>query len=127
MKLFSVFIKSIKEQLRNYWILLLTVLMAPFFVFVYYLIIESSEIQYDIILVNHDTGTIHNTDEINFGDNLIQYFSEADSEQESIPLEIQKNNDKVSALKSLKSHKSDVVIIIPSDFSSKSIKEFTRY
>jgi len=40
MRWYFVFLKSIREQIRDYWILLLTISLAPFFVFMYYLMVE---------------------------------------------------------------------------------------
>ena len=40
MKLLSVIMKSLKEQIRSFWLLVLTILTAPFFVIVYYLITQ---------------------------------------------------------------------------------------
>ncbi len=51
MRLLAVIRKSLKEQFRQIWILLLTVSMAPFFILVYYLIEEASSPSYDIVLV----------------------------------------------------------------------------
>ena len=56
MKLLSVIIKSLKEQLRSFWLLVLTILTAPFFVIVYYLITQSYEVKYDVLILNNDLG-----------------------------------------------------------------------
>ena len=56
MKLYAVVKKSLSEQIRNFWIFLLTIAMAPFFVFLYYLFIETSNPHYDILLLNRDEG-----------------------------------------------------------------------
>ena len=61
MKLISIIKKSLKEQIRSYWVLLLTLSMGPFFIFVYYLIIETWNPAYRILVVNNDEGiTIDN-------------------------------------------------------------------
>ena len=36
MRWYTIFIKGLKEQVREYWILVLTVAMAPIFIAVYY-------------------------------------------------------------------------------------------
>ena len=121
MILLSIILKSIKEQLRNYWILLLTVSLAPFFVFVYYLIIESSEPQYDLLLLNNDQATVYCDKEINFGETLISFFREVNSDSISIPLKIKIIANRKDAISRLKTHKSDVLIVIPENFSKKII------
>ncbi|MCJ7801214.1 MAG: hypothetical protein MUP82_02520, partial [Candidatus Marinimicrobia bacterium] len=117
MRLLSVISKSVKEQLRNYWILLLTISLAPFFVFVYYLIIESSEPQYDLLLLNNDQATVYHDKEINFGETIISYFREVNSDSISIPLKIIITADREDAINRLKTHKSDALIVIPENFS----------
>ncbi|MFC1565405.1 ABC transporter permease [Candidatus Neomarinimicrobiota bacterium] len=117
MILLSVISKSIKEQLRNYWILLLTISLAPFFVFVYYLIIESSEPQYDLLLLNNDQDIVYYEKEINLGETLISYFREVNNDSISIPLKIKITADREDAISQLKTHKSDALIVIPENFS----------
>jgi len=67
MKLLSVIVKSFKEQMRNFWILILTVSMAPFFIFIYYLMLETSNVQYDILIHNKDEGIEYLSQKINYG------------------------------------------------------------
>ena len=40
MKWYFVFIKSLREQIRDYWILLITISLAPFFVFMYLMLVR---------------------------------------------------------------------------------------
>jgi len=122
MRLLSIISKSFKEQIRNYWILLLTVLLAPFFVFVYYLIIESSEPSYDILILNNDKSIEYQNNKINIGQTLIDYFNEQDIDEIEIPLNIKIAMDKQVATKRIKTHKSDVLIVLPSNFSQKILK-----
>ena len=86
MKWYSVFIKSLKEQIRDYWILLIVILLAPFFIFVYYLMIESENPEYDIILVNQDKGISLTTPGINLGDSLVIYLGEVSQQYNDLVL-----------------------------------------
>ena len=43
MRWYAVFIKGIREQIREYWILVMTVLMAPLFIAIYFLMAETEE------------------------------------------------------------------------------------
>jgi ABC-2 type transport system permease protein len=115
MKFIAVLYKSLVEQLRTFWLLVLTIVTAPFFVFVYNLINESYKPSYDILLVNNDRGiTADTAGTVNLGDSLITYigmtikdgftFHEADS--------------RASAEKKIGSKKADVVILVPANFSS---------
>jgi ABC-2 type transport system permease protein len=84
---------------------------------VYYLIIESSEPQYNLLLLNNDQATVYHDKEINFGETLISYFREVNNDSISIPLKINIIADREDAISRLKTHKSDALIVIPENFS----------
>jgi len=115
MKFLAIVYKSMIEQFRSFWLLILTVLTAPFFVVVYNLINESYKPSYDILLVNNDEGySPDSAKSVNLGDSLAVYigrtimdgftFHEADSRS--------------SAEKKIENKKADVAILVPADFSS---------
>ncbi len=74
MRWYFVFLKSIREQIRDYWIFLLTISLAPFFVFMYYMMVETETPEFNIILVNHDEGTFFMGQPVNLGDSLFYYM-----------------------------------------------------
>ena len=117
MKLLSVINKCTREQIRNFWILILTVSMAPFFVFIYYLIIESSKPHYDLLILNQDKGIQTMGATINYGNLLLQSAKEFENDTTEIPLSIRKLENKQTALKRLRTQKSDALVIIPENFS----------
>jgi len=117
MKLLSVINKCTREQIRNFWILLLTVSMAPFFVFIYYLIIESSKPHYDLLILNRDKGIETMGATINYGDLLLLSAEKLENDTSEIPLSIKKSDNKQAALKKLRTQKSDALVIIPENFS----------
>ncbi|MBE9510597.1 MAG: ABC transporter permease [Bacteroidetes bacterium] len=117
MKLLSVINKCTREQIRNFWILILTVSMAPFFVFIYYLIIESSKPHYDLLILNQDNGIQTMGARINYGDLLVQSAEEFQNGTPEIPLSITKSDNKHTALKRLRTQKTDALVIIPENFS----------
>ncbi|MBA7541682.1 hypothetical protein ES705_33998 [subsurface metagenome] len=117
MKLLSVIWKSIKEQIRNFWILVLTVSMAPFFVFVYYLILESEKPHYDVLLLNQDKGITYLTEEFNYGNYLMENIRSFEKDSFNIPLTVEITDNKSEAIKKLKNRKADALVIIPEDFS----------
>lgn len=119
MKLFSVIKKSLKEQIRSFWILILTVSMAPFFVLIYYLINESEKPRYDLLIINQDEGIISETKEINYGDYLIETLEQSQKDSLTIPLDLEIIQSRPAGVEKLKSKKADALIIIPQDFSSK--------
>jgi len=117
MKFISVIIKSLREQLRSFWILLLSLSMGPFFIFVYFLITESSKPQYDILILNKDKGVVENGKQINHGENLQSYFSTSNLMLGLAPFIISKTTDRSKGEDELKNKKADALIIIPQSFS----------
>ncbi len=117
MKLLSVIKKSVKEQIRSFWMLILTISMAPFFVFIYYLITESSQPEYDIIVLNQDQGILVLAEQINYGDQILETLDSLETDTLTIPLDIQIESDRQAGINQLKNRRADAMIVIPSDFS----------
>ena len=117
MKLLSIINKFTREQIRNFWILILTISMAPFFVFIYYLIIESSKPHYDLLILNRDTGVQTMGATINYGDLLLQSAEKFENDTSEIPLSVTKSDNMHAALKRLRTQKADALVIIPENFS----------
>ena len=118
MKVLSVILKSIREQVRSYWILLLSLAMGPFFIFVYYLIVESSKPGYHLVVVNMDQGAVINDKQVNFGKEAIDFFAVTVGDSLPIPLVVEEIDDEAQASGLLKNKKADALIVIPADFSS---------
>jgi ABC-2 type transport system permease protein len=123
MKLLSIIVKSLKEQWRSFWILMLTLSMGPFFMFVYYLIIESSKPHYDVAIINNDKGYIADSVSVNRGEEYISFFTSSVKDSVKMPFSITKSNNKPDAIAELKNKKSDAFIIIPEDFSKQLIEK----
>ena len=102
----SIFIKSVKEQLRNIWILLLTVSLAPFFVFIYFLINEATQPSYHVLIVDPDPIQSGSHD-------LIDFIESALPENDDIPLQISSTDSREKAVKELESKSADLVFILP--------------
>ncbi|MBN2273906.1 MAG: ABC transporter permease [Bacteroidales bacterium] len=114
MKFLSVIHKSLLEQSRAFWLFLLTVLTAPFFVLVYNLINESYKPSYDILLVNNDHGYyIDPAGQVNLGDTLTAYIHGAIKDGFSFHEE----GSRSAAVKKIENKKADVLILVPGDFS----------
>ncbi|MHC1777237.1 MAG: ABC transporter permease [Lentimicrobium sp.] len=122
MKTINIISKSLKEQIRSYWILLLSLSMGPFFIFVYFLIMESSNPQYNVWVVNNDKGIMIDHQIINHGDGLIGYLKSFNADTISFPLTVKEIADKTIGIESLKNKKADALIIIDTSFSQ-SIQE----
>lgn len=116
---YYVFIKSLKEQVRDYWILILVVLLAPFFIFVYYMMLEAENPHFDIIIVNKDKGGIFFPNiPINFGDSLVSFMEDEsfNDEDKMLSFSLEKNRDK--AFDRLERKKADVLLVIPENFTT---------
>jgi len=117
MKILGVIIKSLREQLRSFWLLMLSLSMGPFFIFVYFLIIESSKPQYNILIVNKDKAILENGQPVNHGKYLTNFFIAARLDTSSEPFITKEIAEKSKGLEKLKSKKADALIIIPETFS----------
>jgi len=119
MKILSIIHKSLLEQIRSYWVLLLTVSMGPFFMMVYYLIVATWNPHYDLLIINNDRGIQNEQGIINHGDRFIQFLAEELPDTFSIPFSVHKEKRLVSALDKLKQNKIDALIVLPDNFSSR--------
>jgi ABC-2 type transport system permease protein len=117
MKTISVFIKSLKEQVRSFWVLLLSLCMGPFFIFVYFLIVESSKTEYTILLVNNDQGVITGDQTINHGKHLTTFFGEAKKDTSIAPFKLILNADRNAGIEKVKNKKADALIVLNESFS----------
>lgn len=117
MKTINIISKSLKEQIRSYWILLLSLSMGPFFIFVYFLIMETSKPQYTVLISNKDKGILINEQLINHGNDLVEYFKSYKADTISLPLTVNEVTDKSIGIESLKNKKADALIIIDTSFS----------
>jgi ABC-2 type transport system permease protein len=122
MKFIAVLYKSLVEQFRSFWLLVLTIVTAPFFVIVYNLINESYKPSYDILLVNNDRGFTTNTaGTVNLGDSLTAYIGRTIKDG----FTFQETNSRSSAEKKIGSKKADVAIIVPVNLSSSMLSHGT--
>jgi ABC-2 type transport system permease protein len=121
MKLIAVIYKSLLEQFRSFWLLVLTIITAPFFVVVYNLINESYKPSYDILLVNHDKGAAAGISRsINLGDTLSLFMSRSVKSG----FTFHKVTSEEEAAKKLENKKADVAIVIPVNFTSLMVDSF---
>ena len=117
MKWYYVFLKSIREQIRDYWILILTLVFAPFFVFVYYLMSEAETPVYDIVFVNQDETVFFFGSPVNLGDTLIHYLKEYAGTEEDVFLEFSRADNREEGIKMLNTGEVDVMVVLPGDMT----------
>jgi ABC-2 type transport system permease protein len=117
MRWYYVFLKGVKEQIRDFWILLLVILMVPIFIFLYYLMVESETPGYDIVLVNRDNGIFTGGCALNLGDSLIHYARLTAIQEEMSVLHCSRVGNRDSALALLERGAADVAVVFPEDFT----------
>ena len=115
MKFLSIIRKSLKEQYRSFWLFILTVSCAPFFVLVYYLIVESYEQKYRIDIVNNDMPA-QLSSETGYGNQFVNHLLQSDT---MTSFQIRETETGAEGLERIKSRKTDVLVILPDSFSIK--------
>ncbi len=116
MRVLAVIRKGLKEQLRSFWVLLLTVSMAPIFVGIYFLILESYDVRYDILILNRDQGTGGEAP-VNYGKLLITGSTAVLDSMSDFPFRILETHSEEEGLARLRNKKADAMIVIPPGFS----------
>ncbi len=117
MKLISIIRKSTKEQLRNFWILILTVSIAPFFVIIFNLIDEGFTQSYDVAIFNYDTIISDDSLIVNHAFNFIQYINYTKTNKEELLLKFELYTSLDKAKQDLKEKNVDLIMVIPQNFS----------
>ncbi len=117
MKWYHVFVKSVREQIRDYWILALTLTFAPFFVFIYYLMSEAESPVYNVLFVNQDDTVIVFGSPVNMGDTLVDYLQKYVRSEESIFLEFSEAESRDMGLNCLKAGDADVMVVLPKNLT----------
>jgi len=125
MRWMHVFIKGIKEQIRDYWILIMIVVMAPLFIFLYFLMGETEDPSYDIVLVNLDKGIDVEGVQTNVGDSLVQYGKLISGMAGMTNFQYRTELTRERAIDRLRNRKADVVVVFPEDLTS-CVKDSTK-
>jgi len=118
MKLWSVLRKTMREQLRDFWTWLLTLSLAPFFVFMYWMLFgEGGSTTYDVLVINQDTGVETQGIVWNAGEEVSEVIGEVKYENGQSMLIVKPVTDRASAEKRLRDRDAELLLIIPPDFS----------
>jgi len=111
MKIFAVFHKALIMQLRDYWALILTIISAPFFVLVYYVITSGGATTYTLHCSWQETTAVKERSQ------LAEAYSNIVYSNGKKALNILWNNDSVKAITAIRNRKADVWIVFPDGFS----------
>jgi ABC-2 type transport system permease protein len=117
MRFYSIIIKSFRVQLRDYWVLLLTLSASPFFVMIYWLMSSTGNTTYRILLIDNDKPTVHS--QIRQADSLINLMQQAKYADNKPIIEFRKVDNRQQAFGILKNRDAEMVLEIPDDFSEK--------
>ena len=112
------FVKGIREQVRDYWILIMIVVMAPLFIAIYFLMTVPGEVSYDVVLVNGDRGVARDSVTFNLGDTLVATLQKIQGDEGSIKLRYITAGDREAGVGLLQHDRADVLLLIPADFSA---------
>lgn len=118
MRWYAVFIKGMKEQIRDFWILAMTVIMAPLFIAIYFLMVETETPVYDILLVNQDSGIQHDGKQVNLGDSLVFYGQLLTGSSGVSMLQFRTEISREKAIEMLRQKQAEVVVVIPDNLTA---------
>jgi len=91
--------------------------MAPFFVAVYFLILESYVSTYTVLVVNNDQGVEDSSGFINHGELMTEAARTLLIESSDLPFRVKTAETRESGISRLKNKKGDALVIIPENFS----------
>ncbi len=117
MRWYYIFTKGIREQLRDYWILIMILVMAPLFIAIYFLMSNPAMVSFDVVLVNQDRGAMVNGEMQNEGEHLVSILMEREKEGDIPGLNYIRAGERESAVALLRKGDADVVVVIPGGFS----------
>ena len=118
MRLWSVFLKSVREQIRDRMTLFLTLVFAPAFVVLYWLLFPSGSTTYGVLVLNRDRAVqTGGNGERSCGEELIQAMRGVTYADGQPILKISLVHDRPQAEFRLKNRDAAVLIVISDNFS----------
>lgn len=117
MKTIACFVKTFKENLRDWKILILAIVLAPFFIYLMYLYLGDSEsATYNVVLANNDKNSP-------LSNELAEQWKKLKTEDGREVLTIHYIEDTLAAREMIKNRDADLFITIPEGFAD-SLKLF---
>jgi ABC-2 type transport system permease protein len=111
MKTLACFIKTFKENLRDWKILILAIVFAPFFIYMMYMYMgDSGSVLYNVALINNDNKGA-------FSNELIGELLKIQTEDGRPVLKIITVSDSVTAKEMIRNKDADLFVTIPEGFS----------
>lgn len=118
MRLWRVFLKTLKEQARDMLALSLSLLFAPFFVFLYWLFFPSGSTTYGVLVLNNDLGVqLADGVALNGGSQVVEAMRAVTYADGNPLLQVKLVTDRVEAETRLRNRDAAALVIVPPDFS----------
>lgn len=118
MKTLYVFKKSLVEQVRDYWALLLTLSAAPFFVVLYWAMTITTPKVYTVEVLNNDKVVPAGINSAGYGNELLQTIKRYKDASGNKLMQVPETHGRNTILKNLQERKSAVLLEIPENFSA---------
>ena len=120
MKLFTVFAKTFKEQLRSGWDIVLSVSLAPVFIILYWLFMGvGAGAAMDVIVINYDTADCSVQP---CADEVIERFEALQNADGKSLLEIKMMTDEIEAEEKMKDGRVVATVIFPAGYSDEILR-----
>lgn len=124
MRIICVLKKCVKEILRDWKILIFSLIFGPAFVMIFHAFYSDTQTNYKVVVNNSDKQIVTKENvSFNAGDEFVKLLKSSGGKNDSIHYTITLEKDKDKALKDLKNKKYDVYIKIPEDFSQSIINQ----
>jgi ABC-2 type transport system permease protein len=112
MKIIAVIKKALIMQLRDYWVLILTIASAPFFIFIYYAMTSGGSTTYSVNLFYAD-----NQDTALYKTKLLNELNAVVYSNNQPSLKVVVTDDPLGSKKLIKDRNTDILLIIPEGFA----------
>ena len=111
MKVVSCFIKTFRENLRDWKILILVIVFAPFFIYLMYMYMgDPKTSMYNVVVINNDNEGLSSEE-------LINEWKGLKTDEGKPLLEIKLVSDTAAARRMIRNREADLFVTIPGDFS----------
>jgi ABC-2 type transport system permease protein len=120
MRLWHVFIKTIREQKRDLWVIGLSLAFAPLFVFIYWLVTGGTgTTSYGVLVINQDMPiALEDGSRLAAGDDVVARLRDLEYKNGSPLLKVTLAEDRGEAEQKLRDRAAAALVIIPAEFST---------
>lgn len=112
MKLWAVFVKSMREQLRDWKLLIMAVAIPPFFLCLYWLMSEGGTPAYPVLVMNRDSGGV-----VDHSQKLLDSMRKMAHANGRPMLRLVEVEDRSAGERDLKDRKAAAMLVFADDFS----------